>query len=519
VAVGCAKDDLRASNVGRKGAQRLLENELHADRRGEVHDGVGASHGPLDEGLVEHGALQEREALVAFERGEVLEPARRQVVEDHGGVPTTDQRLDEVRTDEPRASRHEVGGHPATIRHGSPSPRGLGCPRRGGAACPRQDAGVDLPPITYLSVDSLSDSVGASQVLPYVEALARRGFKLRLCSLEKDRPSPSTARRLAEAGVRWEPRPFGGRGALNGLARVAKGARCLRGAELVHARSDLPAASALLARCPRWIWDMRGFWADERIEMGLLRQGSPAERAMRAVERASARRAGGIVALSAAAIEELAARHGPQVRAKATVITTCVDLERFVASPMPDASVLRLVLAGTLNRRYDVPLMLGLVSELRRRRPAELAAFVPGPSPWVEALVDFGVPPRAATREEMPSILAAAHVGLSVLRPDAGVSRKAAMPTKLGELLACGRPVVVSPGLGDMDALVSSFRAGVVLEGARADQLRAAADEIEQLVADPGTSSRCRALAEAHFDLERGVDRLVELYARAVSGP
>ena len=143
---------------------------------------------------------------------------------------------------------------------------------------------IDLPPLTYLSVDSLQEGVGASQVLPYVEALSWQGMTVRLHSLEKGRPSPAIGDRLEAAGVSWHPHPWGQGGPTAGLARLVRGATYLRSAELVHARSDIPAGSALLARRPTWIWDMRGFWADERIELGLLRPGSPEERFMRWIE-------------------------------------------------------------------------------------------------------------------------------------------------------------------------------------------------------------------------------------------
>ena len=55
----------------------------------------------------------------------------------------------------------------------------------------------------------------------------------------------------------------------------------------------------------------------------------------------------------------------------------------------------------------------------------------------------------SATRDEMAKLVSSCHVGLSVCRDDAGPSLQAAMPTKIGEFLASGRPVVVNPGPGD----------------------------------------------------------------------
>ena len=376
---------------------------------------------------------------------------------------------------------------------------------------------MDLPPLTYLSVDSMSQGVGASQVLPYVEALSRKGMMVTLHSLEKGEPGATIAQRLESAGVRWHPHQWGRSGSMSGLARLVRGARYLRGAELVHARSDIPAGSALLARCRAWVWDMRGFWADERIAVGLLRPGSPQERLMRVIERGAARKAGAIVTLADAAIDVLEERHGPHVRDKAEVITTCVDLDRFPASPMPPFDPLSVLLVGTLNHLYDVPLMLRLVEELRRRRPTEIVALVPEPSPWDGTLRDAGVEPYGVGGDEMPGRMAASHVGLSVRGAGGGVTLRGAMPTKIGEFLASGRPVIVNAGLGDLDRLLADHDCGVVITDDSDRSLRESADEVERLVADDGTAKRCRALAEATFDLDTGVTALLSVYERTVS--
>ena len=375
---------------------------------------------------------------------------------------------------------------------------------------------IDLPPLTYLSVDSLSEGVGASQVLPYVESLSTRGMTVTLYSLEKGRPSPAIGDRLEAAGVRWHPHRWGQGGPTAGLARLVRGAAYLRGAELVHARSDIPAGSALLARRPAWIWDMRGFWADERIELDRLRPGSPEERFMRWIERHAARKAGAIVTLTAAAIDELERRHGPSVRDKSRVITTCVELNRFPVSPMPPAEPWNLVLAGTLSRRYDVPLMLRLVDELRRRRPTRLTVLVPEPSPWDPTLRDAGAHLERAAAVDMPGHLRASHAGLSVLRPGSGVALKGSMPTKIGEFLASGRPVVVNAGLGDLDQLITAYDCGVIVPDDTPKSLRAAADSIERLLADQDTAARCRRLAHDNFRLDTAIEHLLEVYKLAL---
>jgi len=378
---------------------------------------------------------------------------------------------------------------------------------------------VSLPAICYLSFDSVAEGVGASQVLPYVERLGRRGLDVTLHSFETDGRSERVSRRLSESDVRWVSHRFGPHGAIGALGRIAAGATAVRGAPLVHARSDQAAAAALLAGVGHWVWDVRSFWVDQRISLGMIRQGSAQERVMRAVERRAAAGCSAVVTLTEAAIPVLESRHGPGIGKRVEVIPTCVDLTRFVLSPAPATDPLRLLLSGTLNAYYDVPLMLRLVELARRRRPVDLTVLGAGLSPWDRLLEAGGFDRASSSFDDMPTHVAAHHAGLAVCRRDAGVSLAAAAPTKVAEFLGCGRPVVVNPGLGDMDRLLAAHGCGVVVADETDQAIDAALDELEVLVDDPGTAGRCRALAEDRFDLDAGIDRLIDVYRQAVSAP
>ena len=198
-------------------------------------------------------------------------------------------------------------------------------------------------------------------------------------------------------------------------------------------------------------------------------------------------------------------------------MTTCVDRRRFKPAPMPPMSTVRLLLAGTLNRFYDVPSMLNLVAELRTRRSVELLVASPDDTDWDSELDSAGAVRISATAGEMPALIASCHAGLSICRDDAGISLVAAMPTKIGEFLAVGRPVVVNSGLLDAASMVDKAGAGVVVDGSVVG-LDAAATRLLELLDDNATSERATDLAGEFFDLDTGVDRLVEIYRRMSAG-
>ena len=375
-----------------------------------------------------------------------------------------------------------------------------------------QSAG-DLPRVTYLSMDPLTSTVGRSQVLNYVERLAASGVSVDLVTFEHS-VDVDIRQGLCDLGVHWTPQVYGRAGPLGGLGRVLRGSGVIRGSALVHARSDLAAAAAMLAGIQHWVWDVRSLWVDQKVATGVVRPNSLQGRILRWVERQAALRATAVITLTESAVDELGRRYGETVTQKAQVITTCSDLEHFSLSPMP-APPLRVLLSGTINRYYDMYVMLAVVEELRRRRPVEFILASPDATSWEAELASVEVVRLSARPDEMAQLVASCHLGLSICRDDAGVSLKAAMPTKIGELLASGRPVVVNPGLADAARLVRSNRCGAVIGSSGPCNVKKAVDVIEECLADTTTPQRCRALAESHFDLGSGIESLLDVYHSA----
>jgi glycosyltransferase involved in cell wall biosynthesis len=156
--------------------------------------------------------------------------------------------------------------------------------------------------------------------------------------------------------------------------------------------------------------------------------------------------------------------------------------------------------------------MLDLVTELRRRGPVEFVVASPGDTYWEDELAAVEATRVSATPGEMPELVSSCHIGLSVCRDDSGASLLAAMPTKIGEFLASGRPVVVNPGLVDAAEMLERAGCGIAFGSASATGVVDATDRLDELLVDRGTPARCRSLAESHFDLDRGVGTLVEVY-------
>jgi glycosyltransferase involved in cell wall biosynthesis len=272
----------------------------------------------------------------------------------------------------------------------------------------------------------------------------------------------------------------------------------------------------MLGRASRFVWDVRALWADQRIATGALREGSLQVKAVRALERAAATRAAAAIVLTRAVVEPLQARHGSSFATKAHVIPTCVDLGLFEERELP-AGPIGFLISGSINRFYDVEWMVRFVGEYGRTRPSRLAVLSQGPTPWDDHFARANATRSSARPDDVPSHVAASHVGLCVCDPRMGISLKGAMPTKIAEFLAGGRPVIVNAGLGDMDGIIEEFGCGVVVDDPSDTAMGRIGAELDELLARDDITSRCRNAAKKYFDLDDAVGRLATIYRECYS--
>src|SRR5690348_11149221 len=140
------------------------------------------------------------------------------------------------------------------------------------------------PGVLYISYDGMLEPLGQSQVLAYLRQLAQ-GRPIHLISFEKAQDWHRSAERervakdLARADIDWHPLRYHkwpsaiatawdiGCATLLGIWLVLR--YQLR---IVHARSYVPSVAAVAIKGvtgAKYLFDMRGFWADERVDGGL----------------------------------------------------------------------------------------------------------------------------------------------------------------------------------------------------------------------------------------------------------
>ena len=95
--------------------------------------------------------------------------------------------------------------------------------------------------------------------------------------------------------------------------------------------------------------------------------------------------------------------------------------------------------------------------------------------------------------------------------------RLASSPTKNGEYLACGLPLILNSGIGDSDALVDKWQVGALVNQFNEQHYLEIIDKTGMLVRDPEVRTKTRRVATELFDLRSvGAERYAALYERVL---
>lgn len=321
------------------------------------------------------------------------------------------------------------------------------------------------------------------------------------------------ARAAAEAGAAaWVGAPASPIPRSRRLAagwRLAREARA-RDADVYHVHDpELLPAALWLARASGSpvVYDVHEYLGQttrtKRWIPGPLRR--PLALAVERAERRAARRLDGVVTAN----EDLAARFAG-AGARAVSVTNSPWSDAFPApAPMPDEPTVLYVgglgpLRGLEVMRAAFPLVAVEGARLLLVGPGDPGDLPPG----VEAR-------GTVDHSEVPALLAGARVAWIPLQRHGNYDR--AVPTKLVEAMAAGRPVVASD-LGRMGAMVRAAGCGLVVPPADVD---AHAQALERLLGDPEEAARMGAAGRTAFleglGFEVQARGLTSLYARVLA--
>jgi glycosyltransferase involved in cell wall biosynthesis len=391
--------------------------------------------------------------------------------------------------------------------------------------------------VLYLSYTGLLEPLGRSQILAYLSRLSDE-YQFTIVSFEKadDFAEVDKVEALQEEcasyGIDWQPKIYHHKPRLlatlwdlsvllNATWTFSRSGR----AELVHCRSYIPAIAALLigkvTKVP-FIFDMRALWLDEMIDAGRLVRGSITHKILASLETKLLKEAAHVVSLTQAAVDYLQAQKPHLKKQNFSVITTCVDLSKFITRNI-ESSPKKLGTMGTvISGWYHLDwLFLTLQTQMKKDKSATFKIVTRDSEQTLRELaIQYGIDDsKLEIISSRPNDIAnnIADIKAGLLYFTAGVSKLGSAPTRMGEFLACGIPVIGNRGVGDMADLIERYKVGVVIEDGSQISIDNALASLDVLYQDKDLATRCRSAAEAYFSADSGAEKYRKIYKSIIS--
>jgi glycosyltransferase involved in cell wall biosynthesis len=404
--------------------------------------------------------------------------------------------------------------------------------------------------ILYITYDGLTDFLGQSQVLPYILGLEAQGYRFSILSFEKPEKF-STNKAIIEGliqqrNISWYPKKYHKRFSIFAtLWDVLIGVLFLIRLHSkdkfqgVHCRSYIPAIMGLISKKifkTKFIFDMRGFWADERIDGGLWNLRNPVYKTVYSffkwIEKKCLLNADYVVTLTAESYKEMQQWEYITDAVSFKIIPCCVDTELFspqnVVSDILKDKEKALQLEGrtivnylgSIGTWYMIDEMFVFFKCFKDQYANALFLFVT-PESEQDVLKIAGkhgihagdIRVVKAQRKEVPYYLALSDYALFFIKPT--YSKKSSSPTKLAEIMAMGVPVVCNAGVGDVETQVNEAKAGVVI---KSFETQSYVDALQEIKINKKAFEKETVLnyVNQHFSLTTGVSLYSEIYSEII---
>jgi len=399
----------------------------------------------------------------------------------------------------------------------------------------------------FVSIDGMTDPLGQSQVLPYLVGLAKQGNKIGIVSCEKkenwNAHHQVIENIIKQAGISWDycfyktGKPFiSQQQNYKSLKKIAfQKIKDTNSQTILHCRSYLAGLIGLKAKQKfntGFIFDMRGFWADERIEGGIWSKSKPIGAYLysffKKKEKEMLIQSDAIISLTHKAKSIILNWNLGINDSKITVIPCCADLNHFAKENMNQEQFIQLqnkypqikdkfVLSyvGSLGTWYMADEMLEFFKVLSQKTKAIFLIITKDDESIVhEAAKKHGVDLNqliivSSSRAEMPYYISLSDASLFFIKPS--FSKSASSPTKMGELLSMEVPVITNAGVGDVDSIIKETNCGISISSFdAAEYQKAVTDLLENRNLYKKNTTRA---ANQYFSLKDGIEQYTKVYS------
>jgi glycosyltransferase involved in cell wall biosynthesis len=404
--------------------------------------------------------------------------------------------------------------------------------------------------VLFISYDGMTDPLGQSQVIPYLTGLTKYGYGFTILSCDKPKNYAGhkeyIMNLLRPYPIKWVSIPYHKKPPVLSsvydvlmLKRKARQLHAKENFDMVHTRAGVPALIGLWMKKKlgvKFLNDVREFYADSRVEGGIWDTKNFVYKRIynffKKKEDEAVQNSDGIVCLTYAA--EKIIKQWPQYNKQVLleVIPCSVDMDlfdpgkidmdirtRFKTDLGISDSDFIITYLGSIGGWYLTAEMITFFEVLSNKIPGAKFLFI---SPHQHDIIfseaqKFGVPAEKiivahAQRYEVPALLSFSDYSIFFIKPC--YSKLSSSPTKHGEIMAMGIPVITNAGVGDVEEIVENYQSGFVLKELNRECYK---QYSEMLAGTHFDSKKIRHGAAEFYSLENAVQKYLKIYNQVLA--
>jgi glycosyltransferase involved in cell wall biosynthesis len=382
-------------------------------------------------------------------------------------------------------------------------------------------------------------------VIPYLVGLKKHGYNITILSCEKEQVfgpgKPGIQALLDKEGIKWVPIKYTKRppvfSTLWDVINLKKAAIKIHSSDpvtLVHTRPGIPALVGLWMKEKygiKFLNDVREFYADSRVEGGIWNSKNPLFQLIykyfKREESRQIKKSDGIVCLTNAAKKLILQWPEYNNNIPLAMIPCSADLALFNAENIDKREQQRLAslfgiekgdlvisYLGSIGGWYLTDEMMRFCKLLNQKvRPVKFLFISPHQHEQIKEMAAANEIPSEsvitvkARRDEVPVLLSLSSYSLFFIKPC--YSKLSSSPTKHGEIMGMGIPVITNTGVGDVEEIVKKYEGGFMVNDFTDASFNKIIDQLGKVSFD---KALIRGGALEVYTLEKAIQSYKSLY-------
>jgi glycosyltransferase involved in cell wall biosynthesis len=397
----------------------------------------------------------------------------------------------------------------------------------------------------------MTDPLGQSQVLSYLKGLSKKNYSITLISFEKLQrfvKSQDEIKSITDTyHIDWRALSYTKNppvvSTLYDIMRLyflVKRLHDEKRFDIVHCRGYITALIGLWlkrSRGVRFIFDMRGFFADERVEGGVWNLSNPVFKWIyhyfKRKEKVFFTESDYTISLTKKGKEIIQQQICPDAKMNIEVIPCCADLDlfdykRFTESVKSDkrkelniaGNAFVISYSGSIGTWYMLDEMLDFFKSLLNKKPDSVFLFITNDS--AEKIISAASKKNIdlntikiinSTYRSMPDYLSVSDVSIFFIKPV--FSKMASSPTKQGEIMGMGIPIICNDRVGDTGEIIRESEAGLVINNFNEEEYLSVIEKTSALALI--AKEKIRAAGEKYYSLEKGIEKYATVYEQVLT--